>query len=113
LVASGDDSAGTGTFAPVVHYNQYNLMFISENLFSFFRYNSRLIFSNSDLVSLLTTEELSEAKSDFKNGMRVAFNAEKQFILSDRKIIIYELSYNAAGTKVSSMNKLASLQLSS
>ncbi len=56
---------------------------------------------------------MAEAKNDFKNGMRVAFNAEKQFILSDRNIIIYELSYNTAGTELQSMNKLASLQLSS
>lgn len=112
MISSGDDSDGTGTFEPVVHYNQYNFIFISENLFSFNRYNSRLIFSNTE-VSSLSAEEFTEAKNDFKNGLRVAFNAEKQFILSDRKIIIYEISYDSAGTSVTKMNKLASLQLSS
>ena len=99
MISSGDDSAGTGTFSPVVHYNQYNFIFISENLFSFNRYNSKLVFSNSE-ISSLTAAELTEAKNDFKNGFRVAFNAEKQFILSDKNIIIYEISYNTAGTAV-------------
>jgi hypothetical protein len=52
LVGSGDDGAGTGTYTPVVHYNQYNFVFISENIFSFSRYNSRMIYSNLDLSSL-------------------------------------------------------------
>ena len=59
-----------------------------------------MIFSDLDLDSLLTAAELTEAKNDFKNGFRVAFNAEKQFILGDKNIIIYEISYNTAGDAV-------------
>lgn len=98
MIASGDDSAGTGSFAPVSYYNKYNFIFISENIFSFNRYNSRLLFSTSDITALLTAAELTEAKNDFKGASRVAFNVEKQFILNDKSIIIYELSYNTAGT---------------
>ena len=55
---------------------------------------------------------MAEAKADFKDAFRVSFNIEKQFILTEKKIIIYELSYNTAGDAVAKMNKLAEFELS-
>jgi hypothetical protein len=54
---------------------------------------------------------LLEAKTDFKDALRVSFNVEKQFILTENSIIIYELSYNLKGDQLAKMNKLASLSL--
>jgi len=54
LIASGEDLTGNGQFMPIVHYNKYNFIFISQNIFSFCRYNTKLIFTYQDL-SILTT----------------------------------------------------------
>jgi hypothetical protein len=88
LIASGEDLTGNGQFMPIVHYNKYNFIFISQNIFSFCRYNTKLIFTYQDL-SILTSSERTEAKTDFQSAMRVAFNIEKQFILTLDSIKIY------------------------
>lgn len=74
MLALGEDTAGTGTFAPIVHADKYNFIFISENIFSFGRFNSKLTFTDIDLSDLLTATELTEAKADFKDAYKVAFN---------------------------------------
>jgi len=112
MIASGEDLTGNGRSAPIVHFNKYNFIFISESIFSFSRYNSKLEFTYQSL-NVLSSSDLLLAKTDFQNAYRVSFNVEKQFVLTDKNIIIYELAYNTAGTQVNYMNKLAEISLTS